>query len=137
MDILIQDKILHIGDSIHSDIFYEFHLKPARIHFRARKEVDMLENVHTYASGISLGDRKCIYLRPETKFDFAEAIKADVILVSGNAPVPPSLKNLRTKIVVLDATNSLWKIEQWKKACEELLLRCHSVTQEGTFVYSW
>jgi competence protein ComEC len=35
---------------------------------------------------------------------------------------------------IFDASNSLWKIEQWKKECEELHLQFHSVSEQGAFV---
>lgn len=138
LDIIFQNKILHIGDSLPSNLLYEYHLKPARIHFRAKKEVNELKQVKLDSLGLILGTKKWIHLRSSSNLIMKDTIKADVLLVSGNAPVPTKhLHNLKVDLVVLDATNSLWKIEQWKKACEELLLRCHSVTQEGTFVYSW
>jgi len=28
----------------------------------------------------------------------------------------------------------LWKIEKWKKDCDRLLLRSHSVPQQGAFI---
>jgi competence protein ComEC len=35
---------------------------------------------------------------------------------------------------VFDASNSLWKIGQWQKECEELHLRSYSVAEKGAFV---
>jgi len=36
--------------------------------------------------------------------------------------------------IVFDASNSLWKIQKWKKDCEALNLRFHSVPEQGAFV---
>jgi competence protein ComEC len=38
------------------------------------------------------------------------------------------------KQYVFDASNSLWKIGQWQKECEELHLRSYSVPDKGAFV---
>ena len=35
---------------------------------------------------------------------------------------------------VFDASNTLWKIDKWKKECEELHLHFHSVSGQGAFV---
>ena len=38
------------------------------------------------------------------------------------------------KKYIFDASNSLWKIGQWKKECEELHLHFHSVSEQGAYV---
>jgi hypothetical protein len=35
--------------------------------------------------------------------------------------------------IVVDGSNSQWKTAQWKKDCEQLHLRFHSVTSDGAF----
>ena len=59
-----------------------------------------------------------------------------MILLSKNCRVP--VENLAQvfdcKEYVADASNSLWKIEQWKEACKTLHLRFHSVPEQGAFI---
>jgi len=35
--------------------------------------------------------------------------------------------------LVFDSSNSLWKIERWKKDCDNLHLRFYSVPEQGAF----
>jgi competence protein ComEC len=45
-------------------------------------------------------------------------------------------KTVRTNLLIIDASNSLWKIEQWKTAAGKLNLPCFSVPEQGAFVGS-
>ena len=38
------------------------------------------------------------------------------------------------QFIYFDASNPMWKIEKWKKDCEELHLRFHSVPEQGAFI---
>ncbi len=63
-------------------------------------------------------------------------IPVDLLLISHNPSVKIKdiVKAVKPAIVVFDASNNLWKIQNWKKECEQLLLRCHSVAEEGAFI---
>lgn len=60
----------------------------------------------------------------------------DVLILGKNAPVrlPDFFEITKPKLVVIDASNSLWKTALWKKECETLNLRFHSVAEAGAFV---
>lgn len=62
----------------------------------------------------------------------------DILLISKNAKVEIEevYSALRPGIIVFDASNSLWKIEQWKKQCEALHLRYFSIPDSGAYIYS-
>ena len=68
--------------------------------------------------------------------DGGNKIKVDVIILSKNAKISvTALANVfNCKQYVLDGSNSLWKIDKWKKECEELHLRCHAVSEQGAFI---
>jgi len=38
------------------------------------------------------------------------------------------------KLIVFDSSNPLWKIQLWKKDCDSLHLRFHSIPENGAFV---
>lgn len=60
----------------------------------------------------------------------------DYVLLSHN-PDPDfrRIKNIFSpKLLIFDASNPLWKIKQWKTACDSLHLRCFSVQEEGAWV---
>lgn len=65
-------------------------------------------------------------------------IQTEFVLISNNAAADMKeiTSSFRTKLIVFDATNSLWKIAQWKKQCEALHLRCYSIPDIGAFVYN-
>jgi competence protein ComEC len=63
-------------------------------------------------------------------------IEVDLIIVSKNPKIDISqlASVFNCKQYVFDASNSLWKIGQWQKECEELHLRSYSVPDKGAFV---
>ena len=66
----------------------------------------------------------------------SERIYMDYIIISKNANIfiPRLEKVFNCNLYVFDASNPLWKIDKWKKDCEELHLRFHSVPEQGAFV---
>jgi competence protein ComEC len=65
-----------------------------------------------------------------------EKIKLDYIIISKNPRITIAdlVQTFDCKSYVFDASNSRWKIGQWKKECEELHLHSHSVSDQGAFV---
>ena len=65
-----------------------------------------------------------------------QKINVDVIIISKNPKlyIPQLAQVFNCNQYVFDASNSLWKIEQWKKDCEELHLPFHSVPEKGAFI---
>ena len=63
-------------------------------------------------------------------------IPIDLLLISHNPSIKIKdlVKVIKPTIIVFDASNNLWKIESWKKECEELLLRFHTVSEQGAFI---
>jgi competence protein ComEC len=63
-------------------------------------------------------------------------LPVDILVLSGNPAV--SVAQLQAcfacKQLVFDGSNPLWKIEKWKKACDSLHLRFHSVPEQGAFI---
>jgi competence protein ComEC len=66
----------------------------------------------------------------------AQKIDVDIIVISKS----PTLymehvaKIFNCGQVVFDASNSLWKIANWKEGCDKLNLRHHSIPEQGAFV---
>jgi competence protein ComEC len=121
-----------------TDLLY--HNIPARIHFRAVVGKPEIPGVYADSNGIVLGNKVWLWLNGKRNtLNLNKEIFADVLLVSHNYPVPSEeiLRRLAPKQVVLDGSNSMWKIEQWKSACEQVHLPCHSIKQDGTFCFEW
>ncbi|BAV09329.1 competence protein ComEC [Filimonas lacunae] len=63
-------------------------------------------------------------------------VNVDILIIGGTAgyDVKQLAAIFRAKQVVFDSSNPVWKIEKWKKDCDSLHLRFHSVPRDGAFV---
>jgi competence protein ComEC len=63
-------------------------------------------------------------------------VPADIVILSHNyrGKLSEFTAESRCRIVIADATNNLWKIQEWKKQAEQLHLRFHSVPEQGAFL---
>jgi len=65
-----------------------------------------------------------------------DKIKVDVLLICKNPSVAIAdiVSAVNPAHIVFDASNSLWKIKQWKKECEDLHLIYFVTGEQGAFV---
>ncbi len=139
VDFIASDKYVFVGDSIlaMAGSLQNFHLKPARTEMHlSQEEHDLPALGHTNYYW-QYHQRKMIFLDSAIVFEPADRIiPVDLLLLSHNANVKMKdiTRAIRPAMVVMDASNSLWKIEAWKKECEELLLRSHSVSEQGAYI---
>jgi competence protein ComEC len=65
--------------------------------------------------------------------------QADMIIISHNMTIPLQrlLQQNHCQDWIADATNSLWKIQEWKKDSEQLHLRFHSVNESGSYRHNF
>ena len=63
-------------------------------------------------------------------------VPVDILIVSNNPCIYINQLQLAfdCKIIDLDCNNPLWKIQLWKKDCDNLHLRFHSTPENGAFV---
>jgi competence protein ComEC len=139
IDFITGSSYQFIGDSVllQDGLLQNFHLKPSRTAMQLTQrnnELTKLENnQRLFVFGnkrIFILDTALVYQKP------AHKIPVDIILLSKNPKlyIPQLAEVFECKQYVFDASNSLWKINYWKKDCEKLLLRCHSVAEQGAFV---
>lgn len=139
VDFIDKDRFVFTGDSImmKDGLQKNFHLKPARIALQAKNEQKEMQVLRRRDEYWQFHDKKLLFV------DSASTLAAlrsppvvDVLLFSHNpvVDIKELLLAVKPGVVVFDASNSLWKIQQWKSACEELLLRFHSVPEQGAFV---
>lgn len=68
--------------------------------------------------------------------EFVHPFPVDYVLISHNPN--PDFRNIQLifspKLLIFDASNSLWKTKQWKTVCDSLNLRYFSVQEEGAWV---
>jgi competence protein ComEC len=139
VDFIAGNKYSFIADPVFDEnrLLYDYNIKPARIFFMAGRQ-SALPAVLTkknnfyqfYNNTILMVDKALTHLSTAQKVDL------DYIIFSKNARV--NLAQIASvfncKKYIFDASNSSWKIEQWKKECEELHLQFHSVPEQGAFV---
>jgi competence protein ComEC len=139
IDFIDQDQFVFTGDSImmKEGLQQNFHLKPARIALQANRQVNSLPSLQAFNGYYQFHDKKLLFIDSTTILPAGNnPIAIDVLLFSHNPSVDIKevLTTVRPACIVFDASNSLWKIQKWKSACEELILRCHSVPEEGAFI---
>lgn len=136
----VQGNSFHfVGDtSLQKEgLLQNFHLKPSRISLQVTQSSHTLPALQIQGRQFTLGNKKIILIDSTLLFEPpAQKIKADVIVLSGNPKlrIPQLAEVFDCPLYVFDAANSLWKINYWKKDCEKLLLRSHSVAEQGAFM---
>lgn len=139
VDFIDGDQLVFTGDTIlnKEGLQRNFHLKPARIVLQASRQVESMPSLRHKNGYYQFCNKKILLLDNTTTLQpVGKPIDVDLLLFSHNPDVDITtlMKLVKPACIVFDASNSLWKIEKWKSACEELNLRCHSVAEEGAFV---
>ncbi|NIM34938.1 MAG: DUF4131 domain-containing protein [Hydrotalea flava] len=113
-----------------------FHLQPSRILHRIQT-IQVLDTQLTAPKIITLQQKQIVWLNNRLTLPSlpAPSIHPEVVILSQNPNV--SLLEIHRqwpcKQFVADGSNSLWKINQWKKEAEALHLRLHSIPESGAF----
>ncbi len=128
-----------IGDSILlvDGILQNFHLKPGRIKLQLNQRVDSLSNCFAKKNFYQFNTKKIILIDEPIAFNsLTTKINVDIILISKNPKlhIPELASVFNCKTIVFDASNSLWKIDQWKEDCDKLNLQYYSVPDNGAYV---
>jgi competence protein ComEC len=128
-----------VADSgiLHDPLLQKYNLYPARISLSANNSRRLIDPIfhnnnfyQFYNKKLLMIDTAKLYLPSPKK------ISLDYVVISKNSKI--KIRDLAQAFdcshYIFDASNSLWKIEQWKKECEELHLQFHSVSEQGAFV---
>ncbi len=139
IDFINGSRYRFVGDSVLKEegLLQNFHLKPARISMQADDLVTDLPGLKNNGNYWQFYKRKILLIDSAMIFEPKPVpISIDVLLVTKNANVRIAdlVSAVKPAVIVFDASNNLWKIANWKKECEELLLRCHTVSEKGAFV---
>jgi competence protein ComEC len=136
IDVLDGNKFEFIGDTalLGDGYLRNFHLRPSRIVNRVREEG--LLNIFA-TNQVIRSERKKVIIIDQPLPDTVPAgkIRLDAIIITKNPKlyINQLVKQYDCNLVVFDATNPLWKIQLWKKDCDSLHLRHHSVPEQGAF----
>ncbi|KAA9041842.1 ComEC family competence protein [Ginsengibacter hankyongi] len=123
------------SDLVEEGLLQNFHLKPERISLMLTKG----DTLSLFQQKNFVGFHGKRILMIDSAVDFkplSKKINVDYIIISKNPKLFMSslAKVFECGVYIFDASNPLWKIEKWKKDCEELHLRFHSVSEQGAFV---
>lgn len=132
-------KYYFIGDSIlqKDGLLKNFHLKPSRVYLNLTKQIDKIPDFFSKNHFLQSGNKRIILIdKPLIYAPLTTKIEVELIIISKNPKLSISqiAEIINPKIIVFDASNSLRKVEQWKKDCKELHLSCYSVSEKGAFI---
>ncbi|WP_416440461.1 ComEC/Rec2 family competence protein [Phnomibacter sp. MR] len=137
IDIVQGTRSIFIGDTALTQpgFLQNFHLLPTRIRYQYQPYQYSLLDDSSNVSFVTNGLRISI-LRQQLNYKQSGMHETDLLIVSGNVPGNPAkiLPHIRCKQIVLDGSNSAYRIARWKSAADSLHLRLHSVAVNGAFV---
>ncbi len=114
-----------------------FNLKPARVSMQVEESKDTFQALTRSGKFWQFYSKKIMVINSAVQFEPTNTkFKIDVLLICNNPKI--NITDITTALlpstIVFDASNSLWKIAQWKKECEELHLHYFITGEEGAFV---
>ncbi len=134
VDLMIGRNVYFLGDSaIEKDmILKKYNLIPSRNFFRIKNEHILSSSNYIECNGKKI----CITGKYLPANSNPGKINTDILIVSGNPnySVEDINKVFQYNQLVFDSSTPMWKTEKWKKACDSLHLRFHSVSASGAFV---
>ncbi len=139
IDLVSANSYQFLGDGeMQTDgVLRNFHLKPGRISMRLNYKTDSVNSLYSNSHFLQFFNKKILLIDSALSYAVPERkINIDYIIISKNPKlfIPKLAEVFNAGIYVFDASNPMWKIEKWKKDCEELHLRFHSVPEQGAFV---
>jgi competence protein ComEC len=128
-----------VGDSdLNADgLLQSFHLKPARIFYTLHAKSESNFPLFQKNNFFQFYDKKIITIDSSVSYTaLHNKINVDYIIISKNPRlfIPKLAAVFNCGLYIFDDSNPMWKIDKWKKDCEELHLRFHSVPEQGAFV---
>ena len=138
VDFIAGNTCRFYGDStvITNAVLRNFNLKSSRI--KSRLSVD--ENIllpEFYNINLNFNHTKILLLNKSLFInDVTNKIPVNIIIISDKIKnsITDLNKLFNCKTYIVTSNVSTWQSEQWKKDCEQLHLRFHSVTQQGAAV---
>ncbi len=123
------DTVLLIDDFLRN-----FHLKPSRILHRSTPGI--ISEASAATPFYFFKNKQILLVDKPYRFASPKKIPVDVIILSKNAKVDiGQLDNAFSfPLIVFDGSNSVWKMNQWKKECDSLHLRHYSTQEDGAFI---
>ncbi|MEO7121433.1 MAG: ComEC/Rec2 family competence protein [Ginsengibacter sp.] len=118
-------------------LLQNFHLKPSRVSLHLARGNDSLTALNHYNNFYQFYQKRIVMIDSAVAYQPSEQkINVDYIFISKNPKLylPNLAAAFNCGMYVFDASNPMWKIDKWKKDCEQLHLRFHSVPEQGAFI---
>jgi len=128
-------KALMSSAVVQDTLLQNFYLQPTRLLYRTTPNQSSIVAHNNYLFHIA---NKTILIIGKSlpTVSPSHKISADAVIITGNPKLYINQIDalVNSTIIVFDSSNPAWKIERWKKDCNSLHLRFHSVAQRGAFV---
>ncbi len=138
IDVMQGSSYHFIGDSalLVDGPLLKYNLKPCRLVNGVSPANDTLLRADVRNACININHTKILLL--DNTFNLEEGgekIPVDIVILTKNPKfsIASVQKAFLFKTLVFDASNTMWKIRRWKKDCDSLHLRFHSVPEQGAF----
>ena len=136
IDFVSGSRYTFVGDPALNEDGYlrNFHLKPARTLYQALDE-KQLNGFFISRPFILFNGQKILLLDKPYKFEYDKKIAINTIIISKNPRLKISeiANAFDCKQFVFDGSNSMYKINKWKRECDSLQLAYHVTTDDGAF----
>lgn len=139
IDFINRDAYTFTGDTVLQEdkMQQNFYLKPTRNYFHLTKKLSAIYGLNGHYPLYTFSGKTLLVA--DSGFRYLPAnkkISIDILVISHNphADIESICNVVKPRIIVFDGSNSLWKIAEWKKQCEQLLLPCFSIPEQGAFV---
>jgi competence protein ComEC len=139
IDFVSNNKYWFYGDDAFKvdGALQNFNLKPARVSMQVEESRDTLKALTNSGRLWQFYNKKIMIINSAVQFEAAiSKLKIDVLLICNKPKINISdvAIAITPTIIVFDASNSLWKIAQWKKECDELHLQYFITGEQGAFI---
>jgi competence protein ComEC len=139
IDFISNNKYWFYGDDAFKQdgALQNFNLKPARVSLQVKESKDNLAVLKNAGKIWQFYDKKVMIIDSAVNYEpLTQKMKIDVLIICKKPKINISdiTKAVMPSTVVFDASNSLWKIAQWKKECEELHLQYFITGEQGAFI---
>lgn len=137
IDFISGNKCFFSGDSlvITNALLRNFNLKSSRV----KDRISVNRNVllpHFDNMILNCNGKRILLLNKSVSKNDVSKIPVDIIIIAGNTntSIAELNKIFDCKIYIAASNIALWKFTQWKKDCEQLHLRFHTVAQQGAAI---
>ncbi len=139
IDFFEKNNYWFYGDSAlrNDGALQNFNLKPTRVFYQADESNLMFSTIVNNNLLWQFHQKKLLIVDNKVKFTSTEnKVFVDIMLICKNPKIHiADITNaVKPTIIVFDTSNSLWKIAQWKKECDELHLPYFVTSEQGAFV---